>query len=177
MSRQAIKERRKLDRRRARKGIGADDDSWRNLHGERRKFQRRRVDHLIRPDDGSEDDTSKGVEPSAIENDVSLNDAVAPPGGDATAPQASQNPADARRAALKNMLLASEARMARASRQRLPVLSPGVTVRVIRGEWAGSTGVIEDADYIENRVLLRRDPAEEPIWVPFRRVGHADVED
>lgn len=89
----------------------------------------------------------------------------------------SRSASDVRRTALKSMLDASEARIAKANRMRRPVLAKGALVRVTRGEFAGREGVVEDADYIESRVLLRFDSAEQPRWVSFGRVGNAHVSD
>jgi len=174
-----MKERRKLDRRRARKGDDEEDRFWRNLHNDRRKFQRRRVDPPVPLTDDTDDGESFEVDDATLPTGDGMSQAIrADQETDSPDAQTTRrSPGDFRRDALKSMLLASEARIARASRLRRPVLSRGATVRVLRGQWAGLEGVIEDADYIESRVLIRLDPSEPARWVPFRRVGHADPDD
>ena len=81
------------------------------------------------------------------------------------------DPDAARRAALRQMLRAAEARQNRSGRARRPVLGPGARVRVLRGELAGRLATVADADYIHARVLLEPDGDARSCWVPFGRVG------
>ena len=81
---------------------------------------------------------------------------------------------EARRIALRSMLKAAEARVDRVSRARRPVLAGGAVVRATRGDLAGRTGVVLDADYIESRVLLDLGPDEPHRWLPFTHVGPPD---
>ena len=96
------------------------------------------------------------------------------PEPDAGTEVANAERAESRRLALRNMLRAAEARVDRVSRARRPVLAGGAVVRATRGELAGRTGVVLDADYIESRVLLDLGPDEPHRWLPFAHVGPPD---
>ena len=73
------------------------------------------------------------------------------------------------------LLRAAEASAARARARRAVPLAIGMRARVRRGQGAGSEGTVLDADYIENRVLLRPDGGEPtPLWLPFADVDAID---
>ncbi|MEE9335849.1 MAG: hypothetical protein V3U65_17290 [Granulosicoccaceae bacterium] len=70
-----------------------------------------------------------------------------------------------------SMLHASEERHRRATSRRPTVLAKGVEVLVSRGESAGETARILDADYIKNRILLLLSNQPTPQWLPFNHVA------
>jgi len=143
------------ERRRHERRLASDRQFWRALKGERRVAERRRATPAPATRRGSaKPDATRRAPPREPETRRRL-------------PLA----ADARRAVLRNMLQAAEARQDRLARMRRPVLAEGTRVRVLRGDLAGLTGIILDADYIESRVLIRFDDRERPCWVPFSRVG------
>ena len=73
-----------------------------------------------------------------------------------------------RRSTLLSMLQKSEARRERLSRRRLPALAPGVRISIRAGVHANSEGIILDADFIENRVLVDTPDTAAPVWIDFQ---------
>lgn len=78
--------------------------------------------------------------------------------------------AEARRDALKSMLSASAARYEQFIRNRPPPLAEHVRVKVLSGPHTGQEGVIKDADYIEQRVLVVLSQSTTPRWLEFKQV-------
>lgn len=76
-----------------------------------------------------------------------------------------------RRSALLSLLHASEARRNRMSKRRLPTLAPGVRIAISGGLHADSEGIIIDADFIENRVLVETPEAAGAVWISFRHLA------
>ncbi len=76
----------------------------------------------------------------------------------------------ARRDTLKSMLQVTEARVQRARRGTKPVLAIGYQVRIRTGEHAGQSGLILDADFINNRVLVETGKDEPAVWLSFDHV-------
>lgn len=72
---------------------------------------------------------------------------------------------------LKSMLNASAARAKLAAKRRRPVLVAGAKVRVISGPFRDEEGVVDDADYIESRVLVSLPSKPEPQWIDFKHIG------
>lgn len=81
---------------------------------------------------------------------------------------------EARRQALRNMLVASQARQKGALRNKRPSMAIGQRVAIISGPLEGIQGVVLDADFIHGRVQLAVDDMPEPQWVSFKRVGSCD---
>ena len=82
-----------------------------------------------------------------------------------------ENEQEQRRSALRSMLAASEARQHHMKRARNQTLAAGLTVSIKSGLHAGARGVILDADYIHNRVLVDLSDGSEGIWVSFNVVS------
>lgn len=78
--------------------------------------------------------------------------------------------AEARRDALKSMLSASAARYEQFVRNRPPPLAEKIRVKVISGAYEGQKGVVKDADYIEQRVLVVLEISSTPRWLNFDEV-------
>ncbi|MEE9321589.1 MAG: hypothetical protein V3U76_14170 [Granulosicoccus sp.] len=110
------------------------------------------------PDNSSSSETNTDVELESIEltHDISA---------------LSDEELNARRKMLRSMLKVSETRHANVSKRRLPVLTPGQQVLVVRGEWQGKLATILDADYIRGRVLLSSEGEPHPAWLKFSRIG------
>ncbi|MBX2839184.1 MAG: hypothetical protein KTR35_20175 [Gammaproteobacteria bacterium] len=77
---------------------------------------------------------------------------------------------EARRDALKSMLSASAARYEQFIRNRPPPLAQGVRIKVLSGRNAGKFGVVQDADYIQQRVLVVLQESSTPRWFNFESV-------
>ena len=181
MSAEDAPERRRGDRRR-------EDENrfWRALKGERRVSERRRgaaaadATRATKPRSGDAPDPVLPGSGGAPENTAGeTRGGPADAGSDGTGAPVDAAPSseEARRTALRHMLRAAEARQSRVGRTRRPVLAEGRRVAIARGQLAGRTGVIVDADYIDSRVLLQVDGHEVPVWVPFSRVAAIDEPD
>lgn len=81
---------------------------------------------------------------------------------------------EARRQALLGMLNASTNRRKAARRHKRPSMAIGQRVAIIDGELLGQTGIIVDANFIQDRAQLDITGIKEPVWVPFSIIGHAD---
>jgi len=84
------------------------------------------------------------------------------------------NQEQARLHSLKAMLNASNARSKKASRNRPPKFSAGLSVKVLNGEHIGKVGVVLDADYIANRALISLSDQESPHWIAFKFLGYSE---
>ncbi|MFK7891146.1 MAG: hypothetical protein AB8B63_10065 [Granulosicoccus sp.] len=84
---------------------------------------------------------------------------------------------ESRRHALRSMLDASQARQQGAQRARRPSFALGEKLLVVSGVYKGTQGVIQDADFINNRVQLQFEEVEDPQWIEFGRVVAAPAKE
>ncbi len=156
--------RRRAERRIAKNSTSTRDSEFWHALQDQRKNKDRRADGqdqpMAKPDTQVNDDKPRSLEdPHTRDGRPDTTDGL-------TAAQA-----ESRRKSLISMLNASTDRFNKVQKNRRPVLAAGVEVRVVSGPLVGEQGVILDADYIENRVLLSVAERPTPEWVEFSQVG------
>jgi len=178
MSVRSALERRRGDRRRH-----EAPRFWRALKGERRHAERRRSVSSGAPEAptrreagigagaGAGAGTGPGSPPASAPVEASREARPPELASAPVRPAAGEDAEATRRAMLRQLLQAAEARQARATRGRRPVFAHGVQVKALRGEFAGRRGVVTDADYIHGRALIAFAADAAPRWVGFSRLA------
>ncbi len=81
--------------------------------------------------------------------------------------QASAEELEQRRRSLLSMLANTEARKQQVLRNRLPALTPGLSIAIKSGPFRDRRASVKDADYIHSRALLDIDGEQEDQWIDF----------
>lgn len=82
---------------------------------------------------------------------------------------------EARRRTLLGMLNASTNRRNAAMRHKRPRMAIGERVAVTDGKLRGHSGIVLDADFIQDRVQLEISAIDRPVWLPFSIIGYDET--